>query len=193
MFDENEHGAAAPLSDEEAGKDLQVPAFADPANPTPEEAKAAVTVAQSALAQKKHWRDQAVDPATGKKYRDLVKAPPAPVTTPSPEAPPPKVEERVIHLEQAEEKRQFGYSHKLSPEEVDRVFATAKGMGKKPAEVLDDPFVKSGIEALRTSERNRSNIPGPSRRVPVVDGKPLGDMNVKERQKNWQKITGVSQ
>lgn len=66
----------------------------------------------------------------------------------------------VAQLALAEKKRQFGYEHGLSPEETDKVFQLT---GNNPTkEVLDDPFVKGGIETLRAKKKLAENTPSPS-------------------------------
>lgn len=187
MFTENENGSDAPLSEADADKDLQVPVFADPAAPTPEEAIAAVAVAKSALAQKKHWRGKAIDPDTGKPYTEVVPELRKKINTnaPKPEEVPSKLVEDVAKLQQAEDKRSFQHAHSLSPEETDAVFAFARGNGLAPSKALEHPFVKSGIESMRTATRNADNTPGPSSRLPKVGGKSFFELDQKGRRENF--------
>lgn len=191
MFTENEPGGDAPLSEEEAGKDLQVPAFADPDAPTAEEAKAAVEVARSALAQKKHWRGKAIDPETGKQYSEIVPDLRKKITSapPKSEEVSKQVIEDVATLKQAEDKRQFGHAHSLSPEETDAVFSFAKGNGLTNTKALEHSFVKSGIEAMRVAARNADNTPGPSGRLPKVEGKTFFELDEKGRRENFASLT----
>lgn len=67
----------------------------------------------------------------------------------------------VKELQLAEKKRQFGYEHGLSPEEADAVFKLSPNPSK---EVLEDPFVKGGLAALRAKKRVAENIPSSSTR-----------------------------
>lgn len=67
----------------------------------------------------------------------------------------------VKELQLAEQKRQFGYANNLSPEETDAVFKLSANPTK---EVLEDPFVKGGLAALRAKKRVSENIPSSSSR-----------------------------
>lgn len=187
MFTENENGGDAPLSEEEAGKDLQVPVFADPANPTPEEALAAVSVAKSALAQKKHWRGKSIDPQTGQPYAEVVAGLRKSITPAQkpPEDVPASVVQDVAVLKQAEDKRQFGHQKGLNPEETDAVFSFARGNNITPDKALEHSFVKSGIAAMRESAINADNTPGPSSRLPKVEGKSFFELDEKGRRENF--------
>lgn len=182
MFEENEQAAGGSDAGNE-GEDVVIPDI-DPSNATPEDITKLQTIAKSALAQKRHWREQAIDPVTGKKFKELVPAPVAP-NAPSSGNDVPEVAERVGRLEASEEKRSFGYSHGLSPEETDSVFAYAKGNGLTPAKALESAFVKAGIDALRTEGRNANNTPGPTGRIPKVDGKTFNEMTPDERRKSF--------
>lgn len=163
------------ISVKEGEDTVQVPA---------ETIKQLTQTAKTALAQKKHWRGKAIDPSTGKPYKELVgqrKQDNANDTTGQPS----ELDKRVAGLEQVEEKRQFGHANKLSPEETDAAFALAAGLGKKPSEVLDHPLFKGGVESMRRANRNAGATPGPSGRAPVVEGKAWADMSPEERQKNF--------
>jgi len=90
----------------------------------------------------------------------------------------------VQELKLAEKKRQFGYEHSLSPDEVDAVFKINQNPTK---EDLDNPFVKGGIDALRAKKRVESNTPSPSSKIFKVGGKAWGEMTSEERDANWSK------
>lgn len=94
----------------------------------------------------------------------------------------------VERLNTAEEKRQFGHSNNLSPEETDEVFAYAKGAGIKPSEALSKPFVKSALENIRQNARASGATPGSSNRSPKVEGKTFQEMNDGERRKNFNAV-----
>jgi hypothetical protein len=69
--------------------------------------------------------------------------------------------EKVVSLELAEKKRQYGYEHNLSPKEVDYLFK----INPNPDEsLLEDEFIKGGLEAIRAKSRIESNTPSPSSR-----------------------------
>lgn len=71
------------------------------------------------------------------------------------------VKSTVAQLKQAEDKRQFGYEHNLSPEEVNAIFKINPNPTK---ETLDDPFVKGGLERIRSQKRVDANTPRTSSR-----------------------------
>ncbi len=187
----NEEPGAIPEAELE--KDIEVAKVEDVSKLTPEQVDALIKQRDTLAAQKKHWKGKAIDPATGKPYRDILSArqeSPANLTPPKPADV--QLEGRVAKMETLEEKRDFGYRHKLSPEAVDNVFSYAQGRGKKPDEVLSDPFVKSGLSALQSQERTRNNVPGPSHRLATVEGKSFGQMSKDERRANFSKVTGAS-
>lgn len=71
------------------------------------------------------------------------------------------IHKTVASLQLAETKRQFGYENGLSPEETDAVFKLSPNPTKA---VLDDPFVKGGLSALRSKKRVEENTPKSSSR-----------------------------
>ena len=71
------------------------------------------------------------------------------------------IHKTVKELQLAEKKRQFGYEHGLSPEEADAVFKINSNPSK---EVLEDPFVKGGLSAIRAKKRVAENTPSSSNR-----------------------------
>ena len=137
-------------------------------------------------AQKKHWREKAVDQATGKTYKELYEA--AQKVKPNQPAEQEDVKKDIQWLKAVEEKRQFGYQHGLSPEEADQVFNYAQGAGIKPEKALEHPFVKSGLESLKATKRAQSATPRPSSRSPLVEGKTFSELKPEDRKANWAKI-----
>lgn len=90
----------------------------------------------------------------------------------------------VKKLEQIEKKRQFGFENDLSPEETDFIFRYA---GSSPTkEVLNDPFVKSGLEGFRASKRLERNTPSPSGGSSVWGNKPFKELSEDERRKAFE-------
>ena len=90
----------------------------------------------------------------------------------------------VKKLETIEAKRQFGYENSLSPEETDFLF---KFTGGKPDKtVLENPFVKSGLEGYRASKRVESNTPGSTSSSPIFQGKEFKEMTEDERRKSFE-------
>ena len=150
----------------------------DPENLSPEQAKELITAGQTLLGQAKHWHKKANPPKPAAPARaDNQPAPNIPADT--------QLSSRLEKLELSDEKRHFGFKHKLSPEETDRAFALAKGQGIKPDEVLNDPFFKNGLTAMREEERVKNGIPGPSSRRPVVEGKTFSQLSREEKVKNF--------
>lgn len=93
----------------------------------------------------------------------------------------------VAKLALADEKRNFGYENNLSPEETDKVFQLT---GNKPSkEVLEDSFVKGGIDALRNKKRLADNTPGPSSSsASFAAGKDTEQMTPAEKQAEFDKF-----
>lgn len=90
-----------------------------------------------------------------------------------------EIREAVNKLSLAEQKRQFQYENNLSPEETDKVFA----INPKPTkELLNDPFVKGGLESIRAARRVSEATPSPSGRSTTHNGKTFKDMTPDERQ-----------
>lgn len=195
----NDNGTVEDRNIDDEGLDID-PSKVNTDEPTPDEVQRLQKTAQTALAQKDHWRKRAIDPVTGKSYKELLdeaKAKPAEVQPQQPSKPTTTTEgddelkKRLTNLETLEEKRKFGYANKLSPEETDKLFALAQGQGVKPDEVLNDEFWKQGLTAMRKKAQAESGIPTPSRRSPQVEGKTIDDMKEPDRKKNWSKLTGA--
>lgn len=194
---ENQPGGAGSqqASDVENNKDLKIPEGIDPDNASPEQVRELLSISQTALAQKRHWREKATDPETGKPYKELFTeaqsrnniTPPA-NPAPAAEQVTPEIVNTVEKLRIAEEKRQFGHSRSLTPEETDNVYAVALGLGIKPDQALDHPFVKQGLEAMRHQARITGATPGPSSRSPIVEGKSFNEMNEADKKKNFGKV-----
>lgn len=131
-----------------------------------------------ALAQKKHWRDKAVDPSTGKTYKALYEeAQKAPaVANPNQFA----TKEDLMKIEL----QNMGYDL----ETVASVMTYAKGAGKDPLAVLEDPFVKSAVESKKAKARLEESIPSSSSKsAPVPLPKPYREMSLTERQDHFEK------
>jgi hypothetical protein len=168
----------------------------DTENPTPESVELLKKYAKTVAGQKGHWQEKynrdAVDPATGKPFKELFagtqQKPTSPPNAPNGTAGTDKVEKlegTVAELKLSEEKRQFAYAKGYSPEETDYIFDFAKGRGKKAEEVVEHPFIKAGITALREEKNVSDNTPGPSGRAPKVEGKTFGEMKPEERKNNF--------
>ena len=90
----------------------------------------------------------------------------------------------VQELKFAEKKRQFGYEHNLSPEETDAVFKINQNPKK---EDLEDPFIKGGLDAIRSQRRVDSNTPSPSSKTFKVNGKTFAELTPEEKEANFAK------
>lgn len=170
----------------------------DPSTITSEQVTKLIKTSQTALAQKKHWRGKAVDPESGKQYSELLKDKNAQGNASTDSAgagkgddnkhQPTELEKDVAGLKSSEEKRTFGHANNFSPEETDHIFSYAKGVGKKPSEVLEHSFIKNGIAGMRQEQGTSDATPGPSGRSPIVEGKTFKDMDNKDRKANFGKV-----
>jgi hypothetical protein len=89
----------------------------------------------------------------------------------------------VSRLELAEKKRQFGYENNLSPEEADYIF---KINNKPSKELLEDPFIKGGLEAIRSAKRTAENMPSTSSRSPRFEMPKKEDITEDDKQKAFE-------
>lgn len=103
----------------------------------------------------------------------------------------PKIGERLASIEEnqkkidlIERKRQFAYENNLSPRETDIVFRYTK---RPTAKILQDPFVKAGLEAIRKSQNVKNNIPGSGGGRPTfkVGDKEFKDLKADEKEANF--------
>lgn len=187
LMGENQDGFAddPKVSDEELAA-VNLFKEINPEAATPEQVKEILKTSKTLLVQKKNWREKALQP----------KPAPQEIIKPAPAAEQPelaKLQGEVQRLNLSEEKRQFGYDHELSPSETNEVFAYAIGHNIKPSEALDKPFIKSGLESMRSQARAEGATPGPSGRSPVVEGKPFGEMSKDDKRKNFPKLVGALQ
>ena len=91
----------------------------------------------------------------------------------------------VNKLELAERKRQFQYKHNLTPEETDYIYRFA---GKEDLDkMLEHPFVKAGLEAIRAQKRVEEAIPSSSSSSRTIEGKSWSELSTDERKKNFDK------
>ena len=101
--------------------------------------------AQTLNAQKKHWRKKAKD-AEAEAARKSAE-PPAPE--------PKKPEPKSTTDEQWRKKMDFitGAGRGLSADEIDRVVAFAEGKGISYDLAMEDPYIKAGMETIRTQKK----------------------------------------
>jgi len=91
---------------------------------------------------------------------------------------------RLQAIEISNAKRDFGYNNNLSPIETDLVFKFANG--KPTAKTLENPFVKGGLEHLRTSNNLKDNLSqGSGASTFEVEGKKWDDLKSDEKQSNF--------
>lgn len=131
------------------------------------------------LAQKKHWRDKAIDPKTGKTYKallDELKAQPKPSVDTSNLA----TKEEVTDIKLG----QMGFD----VETATHIKALAKGLGKNPLEVLDHPLVKTYVDTQKKEKNLQDSIPGSSSRTVTVGQKSISEMSDKELKANWNEV-----
>lgn len=92
---------------------------------------------------------------------------------------------RLEAIEISNAKRDFGYQNNLSPVETDLVFKFANG--KPTAKTLEHPFVKGGLEQLRTSSNLKNNLSsGSGASTFEVEGKKWEDLKPDEKQNNFK-------
>lgn len=95
------------------------------------------------------------------------------------------VKETLKQLTLAEKKRQFGYKHSLSPEEVDAVFR----INPEPnEETLKDPFVEGGLAKLKSQKRIEDNTPSSSSRSVSFRLPNKENMTSEDKQANFEKF-----
>lgn len=93
------------------------------------------------------------------------------------------IRETVEQLRLAEQKRQFGYANKLSPEETDYLFKLSP---TPSSELLNDPFIKGGLEAIRKSKRVEDNTPALGSRSPRFELPKKENMTPADKQKAFE-------
>lgn len=94
------------------------------------------------------------------------------------------LEKRIGNIEQIEAKRQFGYTHNLSPDETDLAFKFANG--KPTKKTLEDPFFKAGLEGIRRDNKNSANTPGSSRRSAPFSDKPFSELTKEQKKAQFE-------
>lgn len=93
------------------------------------------------------------------------------------------VKKTVQELKFAEQKRQFGYENNLSPEEADYIFK----VNQKPSkELLDDPFIKGGLQAIRAAKKVSDNTPKSSSRSPKFELPKKESLTPDDKQKAFE-------
>lgn len=93
------------------------------------------------------------------------------------------IAQTVQELKLAETKRQFGYSNNLSPEETDYIF---KVNPTPSSELLNDPFIKGGLDAIRKVKRVDANTPASGSRSPKFQLPKKEDLTIEDKQKAFE-------
>lgn len=89
------------------------------------------------------------------------------------------IRQTVAELQLAEQKRQFGYANRLSPEETDYLF---KLNSSPTSDLLNDPFIKGGLEAIRKEKRVEANTPSLSSRSQKFELPKKADMSREDKE-----------
>ena len=105
------------------------------------------------------------------------------------EEPDREIVKKVNRLEEIENKRQFGFENQLSPEETDFIFKMERNPTK---EVLDNPFVKAGLEGYRAKKRIESNTPSSSSSFSPFKGKEFKEMSEDEKRKSFEESSPLN-
>lgn len=133
---------------------------------------------KTALAQKKHWRDKAVDPKTGKTYKVLLD---------EARAKPQQSDNRIESV--VEDLTDLKLGQRGLDEDSARFVKTyAKGLGKTALEVLEDETIKDYLASRKARQDHENSVPDPSSRTITVGAKPLSEMTDKEMKANWNSV-----
>jgi hypothetical protein len=90
----------------------------------------------------------------------------------------------IENLKVAEAKRNFGYSHNLSPAETDLIFKYTGGRAPTDEEMKSD-FMTAGIDKIRAKARAEAHRPGASHNAATFEGKAYKDLSVEDKAKNY--------
>jgi hypothetical protein len=113
-----------------------------------------------------------------------------PQTLSTKEKPDDEIIKKVSRLEEIESKRQFGFENNLSPEETDFVYKVTGGVPKK--EILEDPFIKAGLEGYRSKKRLEANTPSGSSSSSIFKGKEFKEMSEDDRRKAFEEASPLN-
>lgn len=145
---------------------------------------------QTTIAKKKAWREKATDPDSGKSYKELYEESVKKQTTDTKgeegkekkEDNSEGIQKDIALLKEESQKRIFQHANELSSEQVDEVFAYARGSGIEPKDALEKPFMKGILNQMATDKDNANASLSPSHRAPVqIKGKSFKDMTADER------------
>ena len=146
------------------------------------------------IAKKKAWREKAIDSKSGKTFKELyeesIKQAPETIVEKKKETTEgtDELQKDVTYLKEESQKRVFQHANKLTPDQVNEVFAYAKGSGIEPKDALEKTFMKNVLKQMVTDEENANASLPPSRRAPIqVGGKSFKDMTPEQRKKAFSK------
>lgn len=154
---------------------------------------------QTLVHKKKAWREKAIEPQTGKTYKDLYEESLKNINNPDKTLNPVKpksgteisddIQKDVQSLKDDRQLRVFQHANGLTPEQADEVFAYARGMKIEPKDAMEKPFMKKVLEQMKSETEVANATLSPSRRSPVqIGGKTFKDMSVEERRKSFSQI-----
>ncbi len=134
---------------------------------------------ETIAAQKKHWRDQAIDPVTGKKYKELLTELKAKAEAPKEE---PKTnlqpEKPQSHTDFDSLVDNLAVLRNLADDEVQELRTEAKNLGIELAQYIKSKGGQAQLKEYRTEKKSKEAIPSPSDRIPVFNGKPANKVFV---------------
>src|SRR3990167_9865374 len=111
---------------------------------------------QTEIAKKRAWRTKAIEPTSKKSYKDLYEAlktqKPIETTVEKDKTVPDDIRKDIDTLKEESQKRVFQHANKLSPTQVDELFAYSKGMKIEPKIALEKPFIKKLFEQMTIDE-----------------------------------------
>lgn len=138
------------------------------------------------IARKKHWREKAKkETEERQKLEEELKKYREPVAE-AQKNPSPKPQEQVDEMDVVLQLNSEGYS----PSEIRDLRAKAKRYNVPISDLVNDPLVKSGLEATRAKAKSEQATPAPSNRSSgiSVEGKSWSEMKPEERAANFSKI-----
>lgn len=129
-------------------------------------------------AQKRHWREKAIDPSTGKSYKELFeeaakKAAPLPTADPEvkkPDNASPSTPDADWLFDNIDA------ISSLTPEERTELRTTAKELNVEPVKFIKSKAGQAQLEKIRAEKKSTNATPSPSNAVPTFKGKPIKDV-----------------
>lgn len=139
-------------------------------------------------AQKKHWREKALDPTTGKTYKELYEAkvkeltvaptnkPDLSAVTPtSPGTTPPSSPDADWLFDNIDA------ISTLTPDERTELRTTAKELNVEPVKYIKSKAGQAHLKDFRSTKKTQTATPSPANSVPSYNGKPVRDVFLDEK------------